>query len=255
MTSAPTTTAEPRNVTPRPAASRATWRTYVPGAAGAAYLAAWVAGLTVWPVNLPLNATAAQAAASHAAHPAAAATQYVLVEGLAGLLLVAVVGSALLPMLRAGTGRRATLTAAALGSIAVLTSLTQCVLGVIVTSAARSGSITTSGNLFKLMNQLDGVKMLALAVTAVCLAAIGRPIPALPSWLRATAVLLAMALAASGYAYLTLTNALGWTAFVSGVLLLLWVTGTGIALTVRRRPPAARASRQGPSEAAFSWRS
>jgi hypothetical protein len=38
-----------------------------------------------------------------------------------------------------------------------------------------------------------------------------------------------------GYAYLTLTNALAWTAFVSGVLLLLWVTGTGIALTVRRR--------------------
>jgi small-conductance mechanosensitive channel len=59
----------------------------------------------------------------------------------------------------------------------------------------------------------------------------------LPRWLRVTALLLAAALAVSGYGYgyLTLTNALAWTAFVSGVLLLLWVTGTGIALTVRRR--------------------
>jgi hypothetical protein len=93
------------------------------------------------------------------------------------------------------------------------------------------------------VNQLDGVKMLALAVTAVSLATIGRPTPALPRWLRVTALLLAVALAASGYAYLTLTNALAWTAYVSGVLLLLWVTGTGIALTARHRtPPLASAA-------------
>jgi hypothetical protein len=58
-----------------------------------------------------------------------------------------------------------------------------------------------------------------------------------------TAWLLALALAASGYAYLTLTNALAWTAFVSGVLLRVWVTGTGIALTVRRRAALSRHAR------------
>ena len=49
----------------------------------------------------------------------------------------------------------------------------------------------------------------------------------------AMALLLALALIASGYAYLTLTNPLAWTAFISGLLLLLWVTGAGIATTIR----------------------
>jgi hypothetical protein len=41
--------------------------------------------------------------------------------------------------------------------------------------------LTTSGDLFRLVNQLEGVKMLALAVTAACIAAMGRPGPALPA--------------------------------------------------------------------------
>jgi hypothetical protein len=238
MTSASITTAAPRGATARPAASRAAWHAYIPGAAGAAYLIAWITGLTVWPVNLPLNATPAQAVASHAAHPAAAATQYLLVEGLAGFLLAAVFSSLLVRGLRARTGRRATLTVAVSGAVAVLTSLAQCVVGLLLTGAAHGHNITVSGSLFTLLNRLDGVKMLALAVAAVALAAVGGPAPALPRWLRVTAVPLALTLAASGYAYLTLTNALSWTAFVSGTLLLGWVTTTGVAFTVRRRIPS-----------------
>jgi hypothetical protein len=232
MTNDLTTTAP---ATPGVAASRQTWRRYIPAAAGVAYLTAWVAGLSVWPVNLALNATAAQEAASHAAHPAEAATQYLLVEGLAGLLLAVVLGCALLPRLRVRDGRGLAVSAVVLGAIAVLVSLTQCVLGVVLTVAAVDHHVSTSGELFRLLNRLDGVKMFALAITAVGLAALNRPQPVLPRWLRVTAVLLAVALAASGYAYLTLTNSLGWTAYVSGVLLLVWVTGTGIALTAQRR--------------------
>jgi hypothetical protein len=77
--------------------------------------------------------------------------------------------------------------------------------------------------------------MLALAGTAACLATLGGPGRALPRWLRATALPLAVALIASGYAYLALSQALAWTAYVSGALLLVWVTGLGIALTVRQR--------------------
>jgi hypothetical protein len=216
-------------------AGRAAWRRYIPAAAGVAYLIAWVVGLSVWPVNLALNATAAREAASHAAHPAEAATQYLLAEGLAGLLLAVVLGSALLPRLRTRASRRVTASAAILGGVAVAVSLTQCVIGLVLTRAAVDHRIATSGELFRLLNRLDGVKMLALAITALCLAAVKSPSPALPRWLRVTAVLLAVALAASGYAYLSLTNSLGWTAFVSGVLLLVWVTGTGIALAVRHR--------------------
>jgi hypothetical protein len=38
-------------------------------------------------------------------------------------------------------------------------------------------------------------------------------------------------LIASGYAYLALSQPLAWTAYISGTLLLLWVTGLGIAQT------------------------
>lgn len=50
-----------------------------------------------------------------------------------------------------------------------------------------------------------------------------------------TAAPLAIALVASGYAYLALSQPLSWTAYVFGTLLLLWVTGLGIALTVRAK--------------------
>lgn len=224
---------------PRRPPGRAGWRAYLPGAAGVAYLAAWVAGLAAWPVNLPLNATAAQAAASYAAHPAEAATQYLLAEGLAGLLLGTVLGFALLPQVRRHAGPRIK-AAVLLGGGAVVISLAQCVIGLILTGAATAHDVTRCGDLSTLVNQLDGVKMLALAGTAACLATGRGPGQALPRWLRATALPLGVALVASGYAYLALSPPLAWTAYVSGTLLLAWVTGLGIALTVRRLAPASR---------------
>ena len=49
------------------------------------------------------------------------------------------------------------------------------------------------------------------------------------------AVLLAYLPAAAGVAYLALSQPLAWTAYVSGTLLLLWVTGVGVARTRRER--------------------
>src|SRR3984957_2277399 len=208
----------------------AVWRAYLPGAAGLAYVLAWAVGLGAWPVNLALNATAGQAAASYRAHPAGAIVQYLLVEGLAGVLL-GVVLACVLRALRDRAGGRAT-GPAALTVVAVITSLSQCVIGLFAVAAATSGNAAACGSLTDLVNRLDGVKMLALAAAVAWLALSG---PALPRWLRALAVPLGLALIASGYAYLTLSNALAWTAYVSGPLLLLWVAGAGIALTVRRR--------------------
>jgi hypothetical protein len=81
------------------------------------------------------------------------------------------------------------------------------------------------------------MRMLALAAATTWLAATR---PVIPRWLRGVTVLLAVALIASGYAYLTLSNALAWTAFVSGPLLLLWVAGADIAATVAARRRTAR---------------
>jgi hypothetical protein len=229
---------------PRAASERLRWDAYVPAAAGVTYLVAWAVGFAVWPVNLALNAPAAQVAASHRAHPAEAVSQYVLVEGLAGLLFGAVLAYALVPVL-SRRGGRASLSgwgALALAAIAVVTSLTQCVLALMTTAAATRDDIARCGALMDLVNRLDGVKMIALAAATALIAAIASPVPVLPRWLRLATVPLGLALVASGYAYLTLSNGLAWTAFLSGTLLLLWVTSTGIALTSRRRVrrPASR---------------
>ncbi len=209
---------------------RSIWRAYLPGAAGLAYVVAWTAGLGAWPVNLALNATAGQTAAAYHANPTGVIVQYLLVEGLAGVLL-GIVLACVLRAVRDRVGVRAT-GPAALSAIVVIASLSQCVIGLFAVAAATSGNAAACGSLSDLVNRLDGVKMLALAAAAAGIAVSG---PALPRWLRALAVPLGLALIASGYAYLSLSNALAWTAYVSGPLLLLWVAGAGIALTVRRR--------------------
>jgi hypothetical protein len=215
-------------------------RRYLPAAAGAAYLAAWATGLAAWPSNLALNATNAQTAAAYRAHSGGAVVQYLLVEGVAGLLLAVVLGFALLPVAR----RRLPRLAAGLAAAAVVLSLVQCVLGLVLVAAATSAEVTRAGSLSALDNRLDGAKMLALAGVAAYLAgtrspprrnAAGGPArPAAspwPRWLRATALLAALSLASSAVAYLFLSNALAWTAYLSGSFLLLWIAATGIWLT------------------------
>ena len=218
---------------PQPTGRQAAgWRGRVSAWAGVAYLVAWVAGLAAWPANLALNATGAQVAAAHRTHVAAATTQYLMVEGLAGLLLGVVLASWLLGRRRAAAvaGRR---TAIGLSVVAVITSLAQCGLGLAVIAAARQHQVASSGDLFALVNRLDGVKMLALAGVAACFVATRSPAARPPRWLAVTAVAMAVALVASGVTYVVLANPLAWTAFVSGPLLLIWVAGTGIWLTRR----------------------
>ncbi len=138
---------------PRPSASATlSPRTYLPAAAGVAYLAAWAAGLAVWPVNLALNASAAQVAASYRAHPAEAVTNYLLTEGLAGILLGVVLACVLLPQLRDRLTVRA-VGAAVLGAIAVTISLAQCVIGLLLTAAATSHDTARCGDLSALVTR------------------------------------------------------------------------------------------------------
>jgi hypothetical protein len=61
-------------------------------------------------------------------------------------------------------------------------------------------------------------------------AALVRRTRLLPAWLGWLAALLAVALVVSGVGYLLLSSALAPAAFVSGPLLVVWVTATGISL-------------------------
>jgi hypothetical protein len=161
------------------------WQTCMPAIAAVTYVAAWAAGLAVWPVNLPINAAGAQVAASYQAHPAQAVAQYLLAEGLAGLLLSVVLAFASFSRHRGQIVGR-TSGAAAFGAVAVAISVTQCVVGLFLTAAATRQDVALCGDLSDLVNWLDGVKMLALAGAAGWLAAIRYPRVALPRLLQAT---------------------------------------------------------------------
>jgi hypothetical protein len=209
-----------------------------PGVAGISYATAWVVGLAVWPSNLDLSASDVKVLATYRAHQGAAMTQYLLVEGVAAIALAVVVIALGRAVRRRGADR---LGAAAViaGLTAVALSLVECALGLLLAgSVAPDGDTDRAGRLFDLINRIDGLKMFALAVLAVAGVGLVRG-AVLPRWLGYLGALLALALIASGAGYLLLNTTLAQAAYVSGPLLLVWVTGAGIALARTDRSRAA----------------
>ena len=157
MTAQSTTTPRP------PARLRRRALPSVPGVAGIAFVAAWTAGLAVWPTNLALDASDATVFTAYTRHQGAAVTQYLFVEGVAAAALAVVVvafGQAAGRRGASGLGRLSVLA----GVGAAIVSLIECVLGLLLDRAADpDGDANRAGDLFDLINRLDGVKMLALA--------------------------------------------------------------------------------------------
>jgi hypothetical protein len=200
-----------------------------PAAAGIAYAAAWVLGLAVWPSNLGVAATNVKVLATYRAHQDAAITQYLLVEGLAAIALAVVVIALGRAARRRGAERLGVATVVA-GLSAAALSLVECALGLLLAgSVAPDREADRAGRLFDLINRIDGVKMFALAAVAVAGVGLARR-AVLPRWLGYTAGFLTVALIASGAGYLLLNTSLARAVFVSGPLVLVWVTGTGVAL-------------------------
>lgn len=197
--------------------------------AGVAYTTAWVVGLAVWPSNLDVAATDAKVLGTYSAHQHAAMTQYVLIEGVAAIAL-AIVVTALGQAARRRGASRLGRAAMAAGLTAAGVSLAQCVLGLVLAgSVVPDGKTHEAGRFFDVINRLDGVKMFALAAMAVAGIGLARR-AVLPRWLGYIAAVLTVALIASGAGYLLLNTTLAQAVFVSGPLLLVWVTGTGLAL-------------------------
>ncbi|MFF1876331.1 hypothetical protein [Leifsonia sp. NPDC058230] len=202
-----------------------------PAIAGFAYVVTWAVGLSVFPVNLALDAPASEIVDAYAKQSALGTLQFVLVEGLAGILLAFVL--ALLATTQQARGYALSRSALVSAAVAVMISLTQCALGLSMIAASQQHTAHTAFDLYGAVNRLDGVKMLALAFLAASLARHGSG--ALPLILRVCSVALALTLLGSGVSYLLLWNALAWTVYVSGPVLLLWVAGLGLWLSIVRR--------------------
>ncbi|GAA5201935.1 hypothetical protein GCM10023322_82830 [Rugosimonospora acidiphila] len=209
-------------------------------AAGAAYTVSWVVGLLVAPASTAVGSSGRQVLAGLAGHEAAATAQYLLTEGAPAVFL------AIVALTLAGAARRtlprAARAALATGLSAAGISLVQCVLGVYLTGAvAPKGDAGTAGTLTGWVDHLDGVKMLVLAGLALSAAALSGPRRVLPRWLAPTGWATAAALVVSGVGYLFTIGALSAAAYLSLPLLLILVTGTGIAPhRSERRGPATR---------------
>jgi hypothetical protein len=207
--------------------------------AGLLFSFAWLVGLFVWTSNTVVTATDATIVADYAAGQAPAMVQSTLVHGIAAIALAGVTVALWRAITRDGWRRGVGIA----GSIAVTISLVQWVLGLLLAGwAAPDGAAGRAGDLFVAINRLDGVKMFALAaLAALAVAGAGaiRRGGVLPAWLGWVGIALAAALAVSGVGYLFLMDGLSGAAYVSLPLLLVWVTGVGVAL----RPVTSGASR------------
>jgi hypothetical protein len=201
-----------------------------PAAAGVAFVAAWVTGLSVWPSNLDVAASGVRVVGAYAGHEGVAVAQYLLVEGLAAVALgIVVIALGRAARLR-GAGRLGGVVVLA-GVGAVIVSLVECALGLLLAGVVvPDGESGRAGTLFHLINRLDGVKMFALAAVALAGVALARRTGVLPRWLGNVAALLAVAMVASGVGYLLLNNTVSQAAAASLGLLLVWVAGAGVTL-------------------------
>ena len=135
-----------------------------------------------------------------------------------------------------GTARPAT--GAGFGIAAAVVSWIQLALGAWQVYGPVAGRRTaTAGIASRRLTLFDGEKMFLLAAMAVALSAVALSSPALPRWLAPLGFLLAASLAVSGLGYVLLAQGLASAAYVSGILLLAFVTSTGVTLGVAPADP------------------
>ena len=194
----------------------------MPAVTGIAYTVSWIAGLSVGAPSPRFHASGDAIVAAYSGHETVAAANFVLTEGLPALGL-AIVSFFLARAARRAGAVRAARFAGLAGALAAAISLTQCVLGLALAASSAPG---TAHTLHEAVNRLDGIKMFALSALAV--AGVGARL--LPRRLAYAGVALAVAITGSGVAYSLLIQSLAILAYVSGVLLLLFVTATGVVL-------------------------
>jgi hypothetical protein len=197
--------------------------------AAIAYSASWVAGLLVFSASTNVRSTGAELIAGY--QGGLGTLQFVLTEGVASVCL------ALVAWAFGGVVRATGLVAAGLAFV-------QCALGIYLTvSLVPAGDAESAETVFAAINRVDGVKMFVLAAMAIGGFVFGRRTGRLPAWLGYVALALAVAIVASGIGYLLLIDSFAMAAYVSLPLLLVWVTGAGLALrSSAPAPVSARAA-------------
>ncbi len=197
--------------------------------AGIGYTAAWIISLSVGAPNPAVAASGRQVVTAFAGHSGPGLAQFVLNEGVAAVSLAAVVISVARTARRRGHAR-AGQAAAAFGIAAAGVSWAQLALGTwLFRGLVPDRRAATAGAVYHAITRMDGAKMFLLAAMALAIAQVARRPRILPAWLVPLGVVLAAALVTSGLGYLLLAPGLSSAVYVSGVLLLIFVSATGIS--------------------------
>ncbi len=182
------------------------------------YVAAWLVGLVAAPPAPPISAEDAEFTTYLDAHGGAAVIQSLLVHGLAGLALAAVVARA--ASAAAGRSLRTAVRVAGLGAVAV--SLFQVVLMVAAVNA-RSGA----AGWFQAINLADSVKLVLIAAFAAAVR-VGTALPG--RTVRFLAPIVVVVLTVSALAFPLRSTALYGLLYLALPLLLAFVFELGRTL-------------------------
>lgn len=186
------------------------------------YILAWIVGLVVASGGPKPDDPAAKVASYFARHEHMAMVGHVLVDGVAGLALVAI-AILILRFVRTSDEKMAKL-AFYSGLAAAVTSLAQFVLGMTFTyDAAHNGSAKTVRDLFVTLNNADTVKIIFLAVMIAAVSVAARRTAILPRWFATYGFVTAPLLALSGFAFPFNSGVLLALLELTLLLLLIWV--------------------------------
>ena len=210
-------------------------------AAAVGYSVAWIVGLLLTSSSTDVTSSGSTIVREDAPQAAALTLQFLLTEGVAALaLLIVVIG---FWRATARSGGRTVGFAAGIAAVAI--SLSQTALGVcLIEIAVRGADDALARSLMVALNELDGVKMVLLAIMAFAVSsALWRRQVRLPIWLLPTGIATGVALVASAIGYLTGSNAFAAAAWISLPLLLLFITTVGLCVRSGSARPTAEASR------------
>jgi hypothetical protein len=222
----------------------------LPVVAGVGYSLAWIISLSVGAPNPSVAARGSQVVAAFAGHGGPAMAMFVLAEGVAAVAMAIVVIAAAQAARAARAARaaqaaraaarpgprRAGLAGAGFGIAAAVVSWAELAVGAWLVygpvAGRRAAAATTA---YQVLTRLDGAKMFLLAAMAVALSVVALTSPVLPRWLAPLGFALAAALVVSGLGFVLLAPGPATAVYVSGILLLAFVTSTGVTLDAARR--------------------
>jgi hypothetical protein len=200
-------------------------------AAGILFSLSWIIGLSLWSSSTEVAQSGEEIIRAYLGSERIALAQFFFTEGLPAICLALVMTSFGKYSIAAGEislGR----TILAASWIAASLSFIQFSLGAYLCAVVVPADRPDAAKLaVDVLSRTDGAKMLSMTVFALaCFRVLRKGKTDLPAWLSWAAIALAAAIFLSGIGYLFLLNGLSLAAYASLPLLLLWMTGVGIAM-------------------------